>query len=105
VPARSPWPRAPATSGRGTGRLTASSSGGTVRLRLRNAPGSARIRVLTGRAPGSVTVNGRPLPHAAGPDALRGMAEGWAFTSGPFGGVVLKTAPGGGAADLTLTGL
>jgi hypothetical protein len=55
--------------------------------------------------PGSVTVNGRPLPHAAGPDALSGMAEGWAFTPGPFGGVVFKTAPRGGAADLTLTGL
>ena len=100
-----PGPGEARAIGSDQGQLTASSSGGTVRLRLRDAPASARIRVLTGRAPGSVTVNGRPLPRAAGPDALSGMAEGWAFTPGPFGGVVLKTAPRRGAANLTLTGL
>jgi alpha-glucosidase (family GH31 glycosyl hydrolase) len=100
-----PGPGAARAIGSDRGRLSASSSGGTVRLRLRDAPASARVRVLTGRAPASVTANGRPLRHATGLDALSGMAEGWAFTPGPFGGVVLKTAPRGGAADLTLTGL
>jgi alpha-D-xyloside xylohydrolase len=83
------------------GRLTASTHDGTVRLLLTDTPAKAQVRVLLRSAPGSVTVNGRPLPKATDAAALQAMDEGWAFTSGPFGGVVLKLAPQG-AANVTI---
>jgi hypothetical protein len=48
-----------------------------------------------------MTVNGRPLPKAADAAALRTMDNGWDFTAGPFGGVVLKPASHDGAANVT----
>jgi alpha-D-xyloside xylohydrolase len=84
------------------GRLDASTRGGTVRLRLTGAPAKAQVRVLLGSAPGAVTVNGHPLPKAADATALRATDDGWTFTPGPFGGVVLKLRPHGGAANVTI---
>lgn len=63
-----------------------------------------QIVVLRQHAPDSVTADGRTLPHVADPAALRDMAQGWTFTSDPFGGVVLKLTPGDGATDVALTG-
>jgi alpha-D-xyloside xylohydrolase len=86
------------------GRLSASATRGTVRLRLQDAPAKAQVLVLQQQAPGSVVVDGRPLPRAADTAALREMDQGWTFTSGPFGGVVVKLAPRHGSADLRLKG-
>ena len=58
--------------------------------------------VLAQQPPKSVAVDGRPLPRAADAGSLRAMREGWAFTSGPFGGAVLKLAPRHGAADIDI---
>ncbi|GLY88786.1 TIM-barrel domain-containing protein [Actinoallomurus iriomotensis] len=84
------------------GRLDASTRGGTVRLRLTGAPARAQVRVLLPSAPRSVTVNGRPLPEAADAAALGAADDGWTFTQGPFGGVVLKLLPHAGAANVTI---
>jgi alpha-glucosidase (family GH31 glycosyl hydrolase) len=97
-----PGPGDAAPIGSDQGRLTASTHGGTVRLRLAGAPAKARVRVLLPNAPGSVTVNGHPLPEATDAAALRTMDNGWTFTTGPFGGVVLTLAPSTGSANVTI---
>jgi alpha-D-xyloside xylohydrolase len=84
------------------GTLTASTAGGRIALRLRGAPARAEVVVLARRAPAGVVVDGRPLPRAADPGALRGMNAGWTVTSGAFGGVVLKLAPRHGTADVNI---
>jgi hypothetical protein len=93
-----PGPGAAQAIGSGRGRLSASTSGETVCPRLGDA------RVLTGRVAASVTVNGRSLPHVAGLDARRGLAEGRACTAGAFGGVVFTTTSRRGSAGLTMAG-
>jgi alpha-D-xyloside xylohydrolase len=107
-PGRSGWMYAPgpgpsraisADQGVLTGTTTA---GGRTHLRLRDAPADAQVLVLAQRPPGAVTVDGRPLAMAPDPGALRGLDQGWTFTTGPFGGVVLKLAPRHGAANIDL---
>jgi alpha-D-xyloside xylohydrolase len=80
------------------GQLTASGAGRHVTLRLRDAPAEAQVLVLATAVPRAVTVDGRPLARAPDATALRASSQGWTFTSGPFGGVVLKISPAHGAA-------
>ena len=85
------------------GTLTAATGAdGRIALRLRGAPAHAQVVVLAQRPPAEVVVDGRPLPRVADADALRAMDAGWTFTSGPFGGVVLKATPRHGAADINI---
>ena len=82
------------------GRLDATSSAAGIRLRLSGAPAKTQIVVLARQTPGEVTVDGHALPEAASTSALRGMAEGWTFTPGAFGGIVLKLRPRHGQAEV-----
>ena len=52
--------------------------------------------------PASVLVDGQLLPPAADADALRGLDQGWTFSTGSFGGVVVKLAPQQGNAQVDL---
>jgi alpha-D-xyloside xylohydrolase len=106
-PGLSGWMYAP---GAGVGRaisadqgvLTGTTSNGRIHLRLRHAPARAQVLVPAQQPPGTVTVNGRPLPKAPDVAALRVADQGWTFTTGPFGGIVLKPAPRHGAADIDI---
>lgn len=64
--------------------------------------GRAQVVVPLRQAPRSITVNGHALPHAADATALRTAGDGWAFASGPFGGVVLTLTAQGRPADVTI---
>jgi alpha-D-xyloside xylohydrolase len=108
-PGLSGWLYAPGTGAAGgakaisadQGSLTAATgTDGRIALRLRGAPAHAQVVVLAQRPPAAVVVDGRPLPRATDADTLRAMDAGWTFTSGPFGGVVLKLAPRHGTADI-----
>jgi alpha-glucosidase (family GH31 glycosyl hydrolase) len=87
----------------GAGTLSASAAGGRVRLTLRGAPPHAQVLVLASCAPRAVTVDGRPLPHAGSAAALRSAVQGWTFSSGAFGGVLVKLSPRHGAATVGLS--
>jgi alpha-D-xyloside xylohydrolase len=89
--------------GSGPGQLDASTGAAGIRLRLSQAPVEAQVLVLARRAPERVLVGGRVLPRAESTAALRGMPEGWTFTGGPFGGIVLKLRPDHGSADVTVS--
>jgi len=77
----------------GDQRLVASTTGGVVRLHLSNTTTHEQVLLLTRDTPDRVVVDGRPLPQAATPQALRTAPEGWTTTAAPFQGVVLKLAP------------
>jgi alpha-glucosidase (family GH31 glycosyl hydrolase) len=81
------------------GRLAVTKTG----LRLTGAPPQAQILVLAQRAPTRITLNGHPLAEATSVAALSAQPTGWTFTSGPFGGILLKLRPDHGVARLTIT--
>ncbi|HJP80179.1 MAG TPA: TIM-barrel domain-containing protein [Pseudonocardiaceae bacterium] len=81
------------------GRLDVTKAG----LRLTGAPPQAQILVLAQHAPTRITMNGHPLPEARSVAVLSAQPTGWTFTSGPFGGILLKLRPDHGAAQLTIT--
>jgi alpha-D-xyloside xylohydrolase len=99
-----------APGGRGTaissspGRLDVTTHGDRVTLRLSGAPAQAQVVVLAPRAPVRVVVDGRELPRAGSLAALRSSSVGWAFTAGPFGGIVLKLRPDHRVVDVTIAG-
>jgi alpha-D-xyloside xylohydrolase len=99
-----PGQGATAASASAPGRLDASTSDGHVRLTLTGTTPRAQALVLTQRPPSAVTVDGHLLPHAAGAAMLHGMQQGWTFTTGAFGGVLLKLTPrrGNAAVDMEL---
>ncbi|GGJ40330.1 hypothetical protein GCM10010121_059230 [Streptomyces brasiliensis] len=92
------------TSAIGTdgGRMTASSGAEGSSLQLTGAPARTQIVVLADHAPDRITVDGRTLPRAGSTGRLRGMETGWTFTSGPFGGIVLKLRPQQGHAQVNI---
>jgi alpha-glucosidase (family GH31 glycosyl hydrolase) len=97
-PGLAAWLYAPAR-GRTTGvgaaseRFSGQSTGRQVRIEVTRAARHEQVLVLTDARPRRVLVDGRRLPAAKSAGALRGMRSGWATTTGPFGGVVLKLAP------------
>ncbi len=84
-----------------SGYLYAPAANGHAHLTLHGAAQRTQVVVLAQHAPATVTVDGKALPQAAD---LRNVDEGWTYTSGPFGGVVLKLAPrqGNAAVDVGL---
>ncbi len=106
-PDLSGWMYAPSTGATSAvssapGHLTASTAGGHVRLALTGATARAQVLVLAAHPPASVLVDGQLLPQAADADALRGLDQGWTFSTGSFGGVVVKLAPQQGNAQVDL---
>jgi len=107
-PDLSGWMYAPSTgaatvaTSSSPGRLAASTASGHVRLALTGATSRVQVLVLAAHPPASVMVDGQLLPQAAGADALRGMDQGWTFTTGSFGGVMVKLAPQQGNAQVDL---
>ncbi len=106
-PDLSGWMYAPSTGATSAvssapGHLTASTAGGHVRLALTGATARAQVLVLAAHPPASVLVDGQLLPPAADADALRGLDQGWTFSTGSFGGVVVKLAPQQGNAQVDL---
>jgi alpha-D-xyloside xylohydrolase len=104
-PGMAGWLVAPGSSG-GTpvssepGHLTVRTAGDRTTVRLTGAPARTQVVVLARHAPNRVTADGHDLARAT---ALNAQPTGWTFTTGPFGGVVLKLRPGHGAAQVTLT--
>jgi alpha-D-xyloside xylohydrolase len=87
----------------GPGCLAVRTVGDRTTLRLTGAPAQAQIVVLARRAPSRVVVDGHALPRTGSTKALSAKPVGWTFTSGPFGGTVLKLRPGHGIVELTIT--
>ena len=83
--------------------LTASTDGNKIHLALSNAPGEAQVLVLMQTAPSSVVIDHATVPQAPSLAALQSMTSGWIMTVAPFGGVLLKLAPAGGASQVDLT--
>jgi alpha-D-xyloside xylohydrolase len=84
------------------GWMYAPAPGSNAALTLHGAPRETQVLVVTRHAPAAVKVDGRPIAHAASADALKRARSGWTMTNGPFGGVVIKLAPSGGATRIAL---
>jgi alpha-D-xyloside xylohydrolase len=82
------------------GQLHAVTSNDRVHLTLTGTTPRAQVLVLAQQPPSAVTVNGQPIPQAADPSALQGMDQGWTFTTGQFGGVLVKLTPSNGNASI-----
>ena len=76
-PGRAGWMYAPTEQGR-------------AQIDLRDAPRETQVLVLAQQAPRTVRIDGRPIEQASSVAALQDARTGWAFTDGPFGGVVVK---------------
>ena len=107
-PDLSGWMYAPSTGAAAVatssapGNLAASTAGGHVRLALTGATRRAQVLVLAAHPPTGVMVDGQPLPQAADAGALRDVDQGWMFSAGSFGGVLVKLAPQQGNAQVDL---
>ncbi len=83
--------------------LSANTNGNIVTVDVANAPAEAQVLVLASSMPSAVTINQATVSQAQSLAALQGMSSGWIFTTGPFGGVLLKLAPASGAAHVSMT--
>lgn len=107
VPGLTGWmyaPGRPATTAIASapGQLHAATSNDRVHLTLTGTTPRAQVLVLAQQPPSAVTVDGQPLPQAVDPSALQGMDQGWTFTTGQFGGVLIKLTPPNGNASIDL---
>lgn len=89
----------------GAGTLTGATAGGQVRLTLRGAPAHVQVLVLATHRPRAVSVDGRMLPAASSAAALRNTAQGWVYSPGAFGGVMVKVSPRHGSGVITVSGI
>ena len=101
------WMYAPAAGAGATsaissvpGKLTATTAGGHARLAITGATPRAQVLILTAQPPATVTVDGQLLPHAAEAALLRDLDQGWTFSTGSFGGVMVKLTPHRGNAEV-----
>src|SRR5207248_10683478 len=72
-------------------------------LDIANAPSEAQVLVLMQTVPSSVVIDQTGVPQAPSLAALQALPQGWLFTGAPFGGVLLKLAPTGGASHVNIT--
>jgi alpha-D-xyloside xylohydrolase len=83
------------------GSISATRRGDVLRISLRRARRETTLLLLGRRPPRSVTVASRPLPRATIADFPR-VAEGWTTVHRPYRGTLVKLAPRGGRAEVTV---
>jgi len=85
------------------GSFWATTRGRTVDIVLRGAPRETQLLIVGTKMPAALHVDGKSVPASTTIDALQQRASGWAHTTTPFPGVVVKLAPRAGAATVELT--